>query len=184
MRRRLIAVLLAALMLVLIVGGCAAQESDTPAEQPSATEPTTGGDGAGGDDAPGAASDDVVQGTMGGLTVIGPWTVNVREIDWDSGNDDVSVPGGMTRLEAEVDLRNSTNAPVSVTTAEWSLVDDGGTTYEVLASSRPEKQGERTIGSGEVEDVSVNFAVPSRSGIYTLRFQPTGSDMRLEVPLR
>jgi len=129
-------------------------------------------------------SDGVTTGTKGAPATLGGWKVTVRQAEVGSGNDDVQVESGMTRLEVEVDLENTSGEPLAVAPGDWILVDAADASYSVLPSSRPEKQGERTIPAGQTEDVSVNFAVPSAGGPFMLRFAPSqGADGALEVPI-
>lgn len=150
-----------------------AEEPAVPAEEP-AEEPTA-------DPAP---VDDVISGTPGTPVAVGMWTVTVTEVEWNSGNDDVSVPDGMQRLEVEIDLTNTSGGALSVGAGDWSMVS-GTDVYDVLPADRAQKQGERAIPAGKTEDVDINFAVPDRSGSYVLRFTPAeGGPGTLEVVIQ
>jgi len=126
----------------------------------------------------------VTTGTKGAPSTLGSWKVTVRQTEIGSGNDDVQVEAGKTRLTIEVDLENTSGESLAVASQDWALVDAADASYPVLTSTRPEKQGERTIPAGQSEDVSVNFAVPSAGGPFMLRFTPSqGADGTLEVPV-
>ncbi len=127
---------------------------------------------------------DVTTGAVGTPISLGLWRATVRAPEFGSGNDDVSVPGGMQRLKIEIDLTNNSASAMSVGMGDWSL-RLGSITYEVLRATRPDKHGERTVSAGETEDVTVNFAVPDASAAYILKFDPAqGGPGVLEVPLQ
>jgi len=175
--RALRAAAVVCLVALMFAAGCA----QPPAEPPTTPEPTavppSPGEGQSGDAG-------VAGGAIGTPTTFGSWTVTVRQMEFGSGNDDVIVEPGKTRLKVEVDLKNSSGGALSVAASDWAVVDADGASYAVLPSSRPDKQGERAIPAGATEDVSINFAVPSASGSFTLRFAPTqGSTGALDVPL-
>lgn len=167
------------LVVLLLAAGCATQPAaQVSPSAPTASVPVTPSAGQ-------PTARDVTKGTKGAPTTIGSWTVTVRQSEFGSGNKDVNVEAGKTRLTVEVNLSNGSASSLSVGPNDWSAVDAAGVTYAVLPSSRADKQGERTVPAGKTEDVSVNFAVPSSGGVYTLRFAPAnGGPGTLEVPLQ
>jgi hypothetical protein len=178
-----LAALSTAVALALAITGCGGtqQTDDTPSQE--TTESAT-------PSAP--VTETVVETGTAGLvttgeamaTQLGDWTVSVRDSEFGSGNDDVTVPSGMQRLKVEVDLTNTSDGELSVSPSDWSLYF-ADQAFEVLPSSDPDKQGERTLSPGDAEDVTVNFAVPSTDGLYILRFEPAeGGPGAIEVQLQ
>jgi hypothetical protein len=124
-----------------------------------------------------------ITGTQGTPSRLGSWTVTVREAEFGGGNDDVEVPSGMRRLKIEVDLTNESEGSLTTARSDWTLISSDSA-HQVLEASEREKQGERTFSAGDEEDVTVNFAVPSATESYVLRFEPSeGGPGALEVTL-
>ncbi len=176
MKSRRFPILLTCLFAVVLLGGCAKQPEATPTPAPASEASGTAATPPA--EAP-STSGDVVQGTIGSPATLGNWTVTVRKSESESGDD--SAKSG---LKVEIDLKNNDTASLSVAASDWTAVNASGQTYSVAPSSRPDKQGERTVPAGKTEDVTVSFDVPS-GGSYILRFAPAaGGPGTLEVPLQ
>jgi hypothetical protein len=124
----------------------------TASEQPTLTSDLEGisiPDVSASDDDAADPWEGVVTGFEGTPAVFGDWAVTVTESVYGRATDDVSVPGGMTRLEIVVDLENTSGAPASVIPQDWSLTDGAGGRYTVLPAQQPEKQGEATVEAGD-----------------------------------
>lgn len=165
----------AVLLASAALAGCALPRADElPVTEPTdsavpPSEPTVPA-------VPPAIDTETVVAELGEEATAGPWTLLVREAEFEDSFGDLSASGGGMLLKLEMRLANSSAGDLMVTPADFTLSD--GTASVLPLTDGPELTPERLISAGGSEDLNAVFAISAAQAEAPLRlvFQPAEGD--------